>query len=221
MRRFTSIVATNYEGVIGAGNNLPWRLKSDLNFFKETTSKNVVIMGRKTFDSLGQKCLPNRRNVILTHSLNLLPHKSVDCQSVNGLEEAMYVANTAPQRCREIFVIGGSSIYKQFTPFVERYLITVVGKKVQDGDAFFDESYVREHGEWEMQQIGGGEQNNEGDEAPFSIFELTSKNPEYFVEQRRKAIQNFEQRLNNMPSKNSKKSYRTSGKSDHARLAFS
>lgn len=211
LHRLTAIVAMDKNGVIGASNTLPWKVKSDLKFFKETTSKNVVMMGRKTFDSLGGKCLPNRRNLILTHSLSLLPFKDSNCATVNSIDEALYKAGTQPKKFKDVFVIGGASIYEQFEPFVDRYFITVIDKKVNNGDAFFDKSPLFDENLWERNCKQQGCKNDIGDEADFIIYEFNSKKPDLFSSKRDEAIARYKDQLNrvtsNRPAKN-KKLYR-------------
>ena len=176
MRRLTSIVALNAKGVIGLGNALPWRVKSDMRFFKEQTENNVVIMGRKTHDSLG-RCLPNRFNVVVSHQFALFP-STEECVLQNGICDALSAAECAPQRYKEIFVIGGQSMYEQFAPFVDRYLVTIIDKDVPDGDAFFDQSLIRDPSTWEQIELKAGQPNAVGDEAAFSIFEYRIRDAE-------------------------------------------
>jgi dihydrofolate reductase len=80
LRSLTSIVAVNRDGVIGRRNGLPWRLRTDMKFFREQTLDNVVIMGRKTFDSLGRGALPRRYNIIISGHFALFPEDS-DCRT--------------------------------------------------------------------------------------------------------------------------------------------
>src|SRR5436309_740216 len=116
----TSIVAIDKNGAIGCRNTLPWRLKSDLAFFRQTTNGNAVIMGRKTYDSIGC-CLPNRKNIVLSHSYDLF-HSTPDCQLAHSIEEALARAGNSPSR--EAFVIGGAATYAQFANLIDRYLVT-------------------------------------------------------------------------------------------------
>jgi len=186
MRRLTSIVAVNEDGVIGAGNALPWRLRTDMKFFREQTSGNVVLMGRKTFDSLGQRCLPNRYNVVVSHSFGLLPNND-ECASATGIADALFRASIAPKKYREQFVIGGASMYEQFAPFTDRYLITLVQKRVPEGDTFFDQTFLGNPDQWEIVELLK-QAASDIDEAPFSIFEVIARDPEVFRERRESAI---------------------------------
>ena len=171
MRRLTSIVAVNKQGVIGARNSLPWKLKSDLAFFKAQTTHNVVIMGRKTFDSIGQKPLPNRFNIVVSHEFRMFP-SSDTCVGATGIGEALAAAENAPKAFKDIFIIGGQSMYEQFAPLVDRYLITVVDKIVDDGDTFFRDSLIGDLLAWRRTEMMLGDANESGDEANFDIFQL-------------------------------------------------
>jgi len=188
MKRLTSIVAVNADGVIGCGNALPWRLKTDMRFFRETTTGNVVLMGRKTFDSLGRKCLPRRANVVVSHSFNLFP-ETAECRAAHGIGDALFRATLAPKAYKEVFVIGGASMYEQFSPFVDRYLITLVEKAVPDGDTFFNQSFLGDPDRWlirQLEQVPAGPE----DEAAFSIFEITSRERDEISRRRAAAIEN-------------------------------
>jgi dihydrofolate reductase len=183
MRRLTSIVAVNPQGVIGLGNALPWRVRSDLQFFKAQTSGNVVIMGRKTHDSLGQ-CLPNRHNVVVSHQFSLFDTTS-NCVLQHSIPEALATAESAAASYKEIFVIGGASMYQQFSGLVDRYLVTMVDKAVPDGDAYFDPGIFGDSDNWETRIVVNGVANTTGDEADFTIFEMNARD----LEQRRQARQ--------------------------------
>jgi dihydrofolate reductase len=187
MQHLTSIVAVNRDGVIGCGNTLPWRLKSDMRFFRQTTTGNVVVMGRKTYDSLGQRCLPNRYNVVITHHFGLFP-KAEDCDFATGIEDGLFRASLAPRKYGDVFVIGGASMYEQFSPFVDRYLITLVEKDVPNGDTFFRESLLGDLADWEMQPLDSIAASSD-DEASFSIFELRSRRTKEIRDRRAEAIE--------------------------------
>jgi dihydrofolate reductase len=185
MRQLTSIVAVNREGIIGCRNSLPWRVKSDLAFFKSMTSNNVVLMGRKTHDSLG-RCLPNRHNIVLSKQFHLFEDKP-DCVLREGIVEGIAEAELAPSRFSEIFVIGGSTMYSQFHDIVDRYLITIVDKSVTDGDAFFDLSLFDQPLQWSINRMVQKTQG-ENDEAPYEIFELVAKDSDDRKTRRAEAI---------------------------------
>jgi dihydrofolate reductase len=192
MRQLTSIVAVNWEGVIGAGNALPWRVRSDMLFFKQQTLNNVVVMGRNTYDSLG-KCLPERYNIIVTHRLSLF-HKEYGCAPVCGIEEALYRAEATPKRYKELFVIGGESMYRQFAGYVDRYLITIIDKRV-DGDTFLDPYIFGELADWNIRLLEEGPARPPQDEARFEILELTPKDGDARRAKRARVIEAYGQRL--------------------------
>lgn len=124
------IVAVSKNGVIGKENQLPWYLPEDLKHFKQLTTGNVVVMGRKTHESIG-KSLPNRLNVILSRDSrwsNPLGDNCVVCYSVEEVLERF--------KYRDLFIIGGSEIYKQFLPHANKIFLTSIEKDF-DGDAYF------------------------------------------------------------------------------------
>lgn len=122
------IVATAEDNAIGKENKLLWHLPADLKHFKEITNGHTLIMGRKTFDSVG-KPLPNRRNIIITRKKDFhIPGAEV----VNTLEEALI-------RCKddkEVFIGGGAEIYKIAMDITDKIYLTVV-KGTFDADTFF------------------------------------------------------------------------------------
>ncbi|MEI2665610.1 dihydrofolate reductase [Rossellomorea sp. LJF3] len=113
------IWAMDQNQLIGKDNGLPWRLPEDLKFFKKTTNGHVIVMGRKTFDSIG-KPLPNRENVILTRDTAF---QQEGCLVMHSVEEIM---KWAKEKGGEIFIMGGREIYKQFVPYVERLYVTQI-----------------------------------------------------------------------------------------------
>lgn len=121
------IVATDRHNGIGINNTLPWRLPEDLAFFKRTTSGHAIIMGRKTFDSIGRP-LPNRRNIVVTRNPDWA-HEGV--QRAGSLEEAVQLAGDG-----EVFVIGGAQIYVDAIRVAERLIVTEIDAEYAC-DAFF------------------------------------------------------------------------------------
>lgn len=191
-RRLSSIVAVNPNGIIGADNKLPWRVRSDMNFFRETTSGNVVVMGRKTFDSLNRKPLSNRLNVVLTHNLALIePHPLL--MAASSIEEALVVIDNAPSRFSEAYIIGGETMYRQFAGFVERYLVTLVRKEVINGDAWFDPDILGSLDDWQVSLLAEGAASL-NDEASFEILEATALNAEIIRQRRKQAVDNYKAR---------------------------
>lgn len=128
------VAAVARNNCIGSGNELPWHISDDLKRFKALTTGKPIVMGRKTWESLGSKPLPNRVNIVVTRA-----HAGTDTDSVmfvSSLEQAM--AQAAMMKTSEIMVIGGAQIYDQTLPKAERLYITAIDADVE-GDAFFPE----------------------------------------------------------------------------------
>ena len=125
---FKAIVAVSQNGVIGKNGDLPWRLAEDLKWFKKITMGHVVLMGRKTWDSL-PFALPGRKNWVISRSLE----KKEGMQVFGSIEEAE--ENLQPKE--QIFVIGGGEIYAQTLAKCREIYVTEVMQSVEEGDAFF------------------------------------------------------------------------------------
>ena len=121
------IVAIAENHAIGKDNKLLWHLPNDLKHFKTITSGHTVIMGRKTYDSVG-KPLPNRRNVIITRQHIDIP----GCEVVNSLEEAVDLCKTE----EEVFIVGGAEIYRQAMAITNKIYLTIVHQSFE-GDTYF------------------------------------------------------------------------------------
>ncbi len=124
------IVAVAQNDVIGRGNRLPWRLSADLRRFKALTLGKHVLMGRKTYESIGH-ALPGRTNLVLSRSLDFAPG---DCSVVASVDAACTAAGPGAV----LMVIGGADVYRQCLPFVSRIHLTLVHARIEDGDTFFD-----------------------------------------------------------------------------------
>jgi dihydrofolate reductase len=123
------IVAIAQNGVIGHNNQLIWHLPNDLKQFRKLTTGHTIIMGRRTFDSIG-KPLPNRTSIVISRDPNL---KIEGCTVVNSLEDAIKTAKlTEPE---EAFIIGGAEIYRLALPLVNKMYVTEV-KSDFEGDTF-------------------------------------------------------------------------------------
>jgi dihydrofolate reductase len=128
MKPFKAIAAMSENRVIGRGNQIPWHLPEDFKWFKRTTTGHILVMGRKTFDSIG-KPLPNRETIVLSRSGFTHP----EVKTARGLSElAMLLAGET----RDVFICGGGEIYAQALPYCSDLFLTRV-KRVVDGDAFF------------------------------------------------------------------------------------
>jgi dihydrofolate reductase len=125
------VVAVSENDVIGRGNHLPWRLPADLRHFKLLTMGRSILMGRKTYESIG-KALPGRTNIVLSRSPGFSPK---DCSVVSTLEDARSAAGTQSP----LMVIGGAEIYRLCMPQADRIHLTLVHARIDDGDAFFSD----------------------------------------------------------------------------------
>jgi dihydrofolate reductase len=124
------VVAVAENDVIGRDNGLPWRLSADLRHFKALTLGHTVLMGRRTFDSIG-KALPGRQNLILTRSADFV---APGCTSVHSLDAAL----DAVGQGATLMVIGGDEVFRLSLPLARRIHLTIVHAHISDGDASFD-----------------------------------------------------------------------------------
>ena len=134
--RVSLIVALSQNHVIGRNNKLPWYLPNDLKYFKQVTMGLPIIMGRKTFESIG-KPLPGRTNIVITRN----PEWTAEgVRAVTSLDEALSLAESVAEidGRDEVMVIGGDQIYRLVMPSVDRLYLTQVHAQV-DGDAYFPE----------------------------------------------------------------------------------
>ena len=150
------IVAIAQNGTIGDKNSLLWHIKEDMRFFRTTTSGHAVIMGRKTFESLGSKPLPKRTNIVITR-------QDVEFEgalTAHSLEEAVAMAAGD----EEIFVIGGAQIYAEALKLADRMYITRV-ERDYEGDTAFPEI---DFSQW---RLVGNERYERGEEyeSPFAF----------------------------------------------------
>ena len=128
-KQINIIVAVGKKLVIGKDNKLIWRISDDLKRFKTLTTGHPIIMGRRTFESIG-KPLPNRTNIVITRNKDL---KMEGCVVCNSLEEAV---EKALEKDSQIFVIGGQEIFNQAIKIANRIYLTLIDAE-EDGDAFF------------------------------------------------------------------------------------
>ncbi len=128
-----SIIAAMSKGrVIGNNNRLPWNLPADMEHFRKMTKGKPIIMGQRTFESIG-KALPGRINIVLTFDENF---QAPDCLIARSIEEALQTAKN--QGAKELMICGGVSVYKQFLPLSYRMYLTLIEGDFE-GDAFFPE----------------------------------------------------------------------------------
>jgi dihydrofolate reductase len=156
--RMEIVVAVSENDVIGRRNELPWRLPSDLRRFKTLTLGKPVLMGRRTYESIG-RALPGRTNIVLSRSGGFAPGDCVVAATLErALEAAAEAAAEAPAEAAAeaaaeasgngsgdargdasaVMIIGGAEIYRQTLPSVSRIHLTLVHTRIEDGDAFFD-----------------------------------------------------------------------------------
>lgn len=152
------IVAVAQNGTIGDKNSLLWHIKEDMRFFRTTTSGHAVIMGRKTFESLGSKPLPKRQNIVITR-------QDVEFEgalTAHSLEEAIAMA----EGDEEVFIIGGAQIYAQALECADRLYLTLV-ERDYEGDTSFPEIDYRY---W---QLVAEERHERGEEFEYPFSFLT------------------------------------------------
>lgn len=123
------IACMSQNRVLGKDNQMPWHLPEELKAFKKITLGHTVVMGRKTFESIG-KPLPGRINIILTRATDYHPE---GCEVVHSLEDVLAIAKK-----QDVFIAGGAQLYEQFLPFAERIYLTIIHEDMA-GDTFFPE----------------------------------------------------------------------------------
>ena len=130
------IVAVDRRNAIGKGGKLPWHYSADMKFFRETTTGHAVVMGRKTWLTLG-KPLKNRLNIVLSRDPSIEPQESLlvlsDVEAVLSLNDSL---------ATDLFVIGGAQVYEAFLPRIERWIVTEVPITVKGADTFMPEGYL-------------------------------------------------------------------------------
>ena len=131
------IAAVDRKGAIGKAGKLPWHYPADMKFFRETTTGHAVVMGRKTWLTIG-KPLKNRLNIVLSRDSNIEPEESLvvftDIESVISFSASL---------ATDLFVIGGAQIYESFLPHIEKWIITEVPLTVSGADAFMPKDYLK------------------------------------------------------------------------------
>ncbi|MDF1795687.1 MAG: type 3 dihydrofolate reductase [Coxiellaceae bacterium] len=123
------IAAMAQQRVIGLNGDMPWHMPEDLKHFKRMTKGKAIIMGRKTFDSIGSKPLPNRRNIVITRQQDLMLD---GCDVFNNLQDAIASCDDKD----ETMIVGGSTLYEQALPIADRLYLTFIDAEVE-GDTFF------------------------------------------------------------------------------------
>ena len=124
------IAAMTNARVIGLNNTMPWHLPADLKHFKAVTLGKPVIMGRKTYESIG-KALPGRKNIVITRNTD---YKLADAHTVQSVQSALTLAGAEEQE--EVIVIGGGRIYQELLPQAKRLYLTLINADIE-GDTYF------------------------------------------------------------------------------------
>ncbi len=131
-----AIVAVDRQGAIGKGGKLPWHYSADMKFFRETTTGSACVMGHNTWLTLTRP-LPNRLNIVLSRKSQIEPQDSVVV--LNDLNYVLSLKNYL--RC-DLFVIGGEQVYREFLPYIDKWIVTEVPLTVEGADAFVPDSYL-------------------------------------------------------------------------------
>ena len=147
------IVAMTSNRIVGRAGKLPWHITEDLRRFKQLTTGHTIVMGRKTYESIG-RALPGRNSIVITRQADFSP---TGVQTVHDLEDALRLAADDD----EIFVIGGAQIYELALPYAERLYVTLVNANIE-GDTVFPEI---NWDEWELVEDSGVQSSRT---APFS-----------------------------------------------------
>ncbi|GAA0611235.1 dihydrofolate reductase DfrA [Virgibacillus siamensis] len=153
------LVAMDKNKTIGLNNDLPWHLPNDLKFFKQKSTGNTIIMGRKTYESMG-KPLPNRKNVVLTKKQMDFPD---EVNVIHDVDTIYDWNNDNPEK--ELLVIGGANIFKQVLPYADRMYITWIEASFE-GDTFFPDFSPSN---WKLTSKVKGEKNEKN---PYEYYFL-------------------------------------------------
>lgn len=124
------IVARSKNNVIGKNGQIPWRIKGEQKQFKELTTGNVVVMGRKSYEEIGHP-LPNRKTIVVSRTKK---YEGENLATAFSVEEAIKMAGD-----EKVYISGGYGLYKEAIPYVDVMYITEVQKEIEDGDTFFPE----------------------------------------------------------------------------------
>ena len=143
------IVARSRNHVIGRDNQMPWKISADLQFFKRVTMGHPVIMGRKTWESIGRP-LPGRRNIVVSRNTSYEPTGG---ELAGSLDEALNQLSGAPR----VFVIGGEQLFKQAFDKADRLYITEIDIDIEGGDTFFE---VPNKSDWKEVERTPGSEND-------------------------------------------------------------
>jgi len=169
--RIALVVAIARNGVIGAGGDLVWRISDDLKWFKKTTLGKPIVMGRKTYESIGRP-LPGRDNIVISRQPDFAPEGVIVARTV---DEALQLARewARASEADEICVIGGGEIYAQTLPLADRLYLTRVDAE-PEGDVFFPDLDI---GDWAVHRESVAEKNERNEHAcEFFILDRAAVN---------------------------------------------
>ena len=130
---FSIVVAVGKNNEIGCDNKLMWNIPEDLKNFKEITTGKKIVMGRKTFESIGRK-LPNRENIIISRNLDDEYAKEKGITVYNNIEDVIEKYGDVTE---EVFILGGSQIYRELLPFCNKLYISYIDYENENADAYF------------------------------------------------------------------------------------
>ena len=165
MNTISLIAAMADNRVIGIENRLPWKLPSDMKWFRQHTLGKPIVMGRKTFESFGGRTLPERHNIVITRDSE---YKLEKASVVHSIDEALAAAGDVS----EIMIIGGASFYEQMLPRADRLYLTFVHADIE-GDAWFPEIDFSQWQEIERHDQSADEKNSYAHS--FVIYERVAK----------------------------------------------
>nr|AIA11889.1 Dihydrofolate reductase [uncultured bacterium]AIA12476.1 Dihydrofolate reductase [uncultured bacterium] len=144
------IVAVDRKGAIGKGGQLPWHYSADMKFFKETTTGHACVMGHKTWLTL-KKPLPNRLNIVLSRQSQIEAQELVAVH--RNVESVLALSRDLKS---DLFVIGGSKIYRAFLPYIEKWIVTEVPLTVEGADTFVPANYLEGFHRVGSKELGEG-----------------------------------------------------------------
>ena len=169
--KITAIVAVDTKGAMGVENRLLCHLPDDLKFFKEKTLGKTVVMGRRTYESIG-KPLPNRNNIILTRQDNYEVDK---CIISHSIPECMDALKATKQGNEEVFIIGGASIFEQTISYWDKIIITVIDHEFKEADAFFPKFaslYMNSIDGWTSKKLISSHLSDNNHLYSYSVYEI-------------------------------------------------
>lgn len=155
-KKIIAIWAQDTRGIIGKNNYLPWHLPKDLKHFKETTLNQAILMGRVTFEGMNKRLLPNKETLILTTQSD---YQVDGANVVTSVEE---VLTWYTNQDKNLYIVGGSKVYKLFEPYVDELVVTQVQAEVE-GDTYFPRDFDFSRFSLVSSDIYGKDEQNEFD----------------------------------------------------------